>query len=350
MNRVVRTRHGWALAAALAAALATPTAAHAQAEPGAGSAPTKASDKTAPEAFVIDRVVAVVDDEIVLQSELARRTVPLAAELDDIKDARERQRRQNLLASRVLDEMVNEQLILGAAAEAKLEVSDKEVRNAVDEIKKQNNVDDEGLAKALEMQGYTMSSYRKDVRRQILRMRAVNVLVRPRVTVTDEDVRAAYDAKSRRSGAITKVHLHHILIEVPDKPSQQQVAAAKQRAAAAIERVRGGEPFTKVAEQVSDDAATASDGGDLGWIERGSLATEWEAIVFAMSKGEVRGPINGPHGLHVFYVADLEQAEQQPFDEAKEKLRNDLYRREMDKQTNLWLDELRKKAHVELKL
>jgi len=344
MRRSQQILSGLCLAAALVLAAAGTTRAQPKSDAKSkADAPEKA-------VFVVDRVVAVVDSGIILESELARRVAPLTADLEDIGDIHERQRRQNMLASRVLDEMVSEELIISAAAEAKLEVGDKEVENALDEIRKQNNVDDAGLAKALEMQGYTMSSYRKDVRRQIMRMRAVNVLVRPRVAITDEDVRAAYDARSRRSGAITKVLLHHVLVALPQQPSQQQIAAAKTRAADAIERVRGGEEFAAVAKDMSDDDATASTGGDLGWIERGSLATEWEAIVFAMSKGEVRGPISGPSGLHVFYVSELEQAEQKPFEEAKEKIRNDLYRREMDKQTSQWLEELRKKAHVELKL
>jgi len=358
------TRISTALAAAAALALVShPAPARAQGEPAKAEAVPARKGKAAknkgagkkaglpaPEALVVDRVVAVVNEEIVLESELMRRVLPLSAELEDVADPRERARRQKGLASQVLDEMVNEELILGAATEAKLEVADKEVENALEEIKKQNNVDDAGLAKALEMQGYTMSGYRQDVRRQILRMRAVNVLVRPRVTVTDEDVRAAYDARSRRSGAVTKVKLHHALIALPDNPTQQQLAAAKKRASDLIERVRNGEKFQDLTAQYSDDTATNTSGGELGWIERGSISTEWEAIVFAMNKGEVRGPISGPSGLHVFYVSDLEKAEQKPFDEVKEKIRNDLYRREMDKQTTLWLDELREKAHVEVKL
>ena len=68
-----------------------------------------------------------------------------------------------------------------------------------------------------------------------------------------------------------------------------------------------------------------------------------------MDKGEVRGPINGPGGLHVFYVADLEKTERKSFDQVKDKLRNDLFRREMDRQSRLWLQELRKKAHIDVK-
>jgi parvulin-like peptidyl-prolyl isomerase len=299
---------------------------------------------------LVDRVVAVVNDEVVLNSELMMRVAPQAFELEQISDERERKRRKSKLRSQVLDEMINEQLIAQAAVEAKLEVSAKEVETAIADLRRQNGFDETQLAEALRQQGYTMSSYRRDVKQQILRMRAVHTLVRPRVVVTDDDVRAKYDAMERRSAEISEVKLQHILIALPKDAKEEQIARAKDRAAQILQRARAGEDFSKLAEEFSDDPATRNTGGDLGWISRGSIATEWEVIVFAMRKGETRGPINGPQGFHVFHVADIKGQSKESFDKVKEKLRNEMFRAEMDKQTRLWLDELRKKAHVEIAL
>lgn len=302
------------------------------------------------EPVILDRVVAVINDAVILQSELDARVEPFAAELRSISDPRERARRHSKLVSQMLDDMIAEELIVQAAIEAKLQVESKEVAAAIAEIKKQNKLDDAGLEQALAMQGMTVESYKKDVERQIMRMRAVNMLVRPRVTVTDEDVRAHYDEKSRRSAVVGRVHLRHALIALPENPSERQVATAKERAAQLITRARAGESFAELAQEFSDDEATSAGGGDLGWIERGSLPTEWEVVVFAMEKGEVRGPISGPTGLHVFFVEDVEKTELESFDKVKEQLRGDIYRKEMDRQTTLWLEELRKKAHISRKL
>jgi parvulin-like peptidyl-prolyl isomerase len=299
---------------------------------------------------LVDRVVAVVNNAIILQSELYTRAAPMVADLDQIPEERERNRRTKQMIRQILDDMVNEELIVQAALEAKLEVEQKEITAALDEIKKQNKLDDAGLAQALALQGYTIASYKVDVKRQILRMRAINMLVRPKVTITDEDVRARYDAMNRRSAAVNAVRLNHILIALPEKPTEAQVAAAKEKASIVIQRTKAGEDFAKLAAEFSDDQATKNSGGDFGWIERGSIPTEWEVIVFGMEKSEVRGPISGPNGLHVFYVADVKQEDMSTFDELKEQIRNELYRREMDKQTKTWLDDLNKKAHVELKL
>jgi parvulin-like peptidyl-prolyl isomerase len=306
--------------------------------------------RTQADRAVVDRVVAVVNDDVVLNSELMMRVAPMAAELENVTDRKERERRQAKLRSAALDDMINEELIQQAAIESKLEVSAKEVQNALDEIKRQNNLDDNQLAEALSLQGYTPASYRQDVRKQILRMRAINMLVRPRVTVTDDDIKARYDEQSRRSATISKVRLSHALVALPEKPTEKELTAAKERAAQIVQRSRAGEEFAKLVEELSDDERTKPIGGDLGWIERGSIDTEWEVIVFSMSKGETRGPINGPAGLHVFHVVDVETTEQKPFEEMKETIRNELYRREMDRQTKLWLEELRKKAHIEKKI
>jgi parvulin-like peptidyl-prolyl isomerase len=308
-------------------------------------APRKVVKRTA----VVDRVVAVVNDTVVLESELRGRLTPVVGDVQGIADTRERKRRFEKLRSQMLDEMVNEELIVQAAEEARIEIETSEVDAAVDEIKKQNNLDDAGLAQALQQQGYSLSSYKTDLRRQLLRLRAVNQLVRPRVTVTDEDIRARYDAMQRRSEAVSAVQLAHILIRVPEKASEQDIAAARDRAAAAIQRVKGGEEFAKVAADVSEDTATKAGGGELGWFERGSISPEWEAVVFSMEKGEVRGPVSGPQGLHVFFVQEVKRTDLKSFDELKEQLRAELTRREMDKQTTQWIEELRKKAYVDLK-
>jgi peptidyl-prolyl cis-trans isomerase SurA len=298
----------------------------------------------------LERVVAVVNDSIILQSELDARMVPVVAEAQQIADPQERRRRMAKLASQVLDEMVNEELIVQAAEAAKIEVDSSEVQAALDEIKQQNNLDDAGLATALSQQGYTLQGYKADLRRQLLRLRAVNQLVAPKVQVTEEDVRARYDQMSRRSEAVSAVQLSHILIKLPEHPTEQQLSDAKEKAAKAMDRVKAGEAFAAVAKEVSEDPSTSANGGELGWFQRGSINPDWEPIVFSMNKGDMRGPVTGPQGLHVFYVTDLKQSELKPYDQMKDQLQRELRRRELDKQTQTWTEELRKKAYIDIKL
>jgi parvulin-like peptidyl-prolyl isomerase len=326
------------LAACVAIAVVAPPA---TAQPDGG--------RPAPQAFVVDRVVAVINDAVVLASELELRMLPLLADVEEIADPAERRRRLDKLRAQMLDDMVDEELIVQAAAEARIEVEAGDIDAALAEIKQQNNLGDAEFAQALTAQGFTLAGYRADLRRQLLRLKAVNQLVRSRVAVTDSEVRARYDALMRRADSVKAVRLSHVLIRVPDGASDAQLADAKQRAAQVVARVRAGEAFAAVATELSQDEATRAGGGELGWVERGSLPAEWEAIVFAMEQGDVRGPISGPTGLHVFLVSELKRTEVKSFDELKEQIRGELTRREMERQTRTWIEGLRKQAFVDLK-
>ncbi len=308
------------------------------------AAAQKTTSPNAGKKMALERVVAVVNDSIILQSELEARLVPVRAEAEQIQDPTERRRRLAKLSTQVLDEMVNEELIVQAAEEAKIEVDSSEVQAALDEIKQQNKLDDAGLAQALASQGYTVQGYRMDLRRQLLRLRAVNQLVAPKVQVTEDDVRSRYAELQRRSNSVSAVYLSHILIKLPENPTEQQIAAAREKAAQAIQRIKGGEAFAEVAKQVSDDENV-----ELGWFQRGSIQPDWETVVFSMQKGETRGPVTGPQGLHVFHVGDVQSAALKPYDEMKEQLQRELRRRELDKQTATWVEELRKKAYIDIK-
>ena|GEM_PF-414338 len=299
----------------------------------------------------VEYVVAVINDAIILNSELEVRRLPVLAETQQITDPKERERRVAKLTSQVLDEMVNEECIVQAAEAAKIEVESADVQAALDEIKQQNNLDEAGLAAALSAQGYTLAGYKHELRRQVLRYRAVNQLVSPKVNVTEEDVRARYDQMARRTEQVQAVKLSHMLFKLPEHATEQQIAEAKDKASKALTRVKGGEDFTKVAATESEDDSTKATGGELGWFQRGSMANpEWEPIVFAMEKGDVRGPVSGPQGFHVFLVTEVKRSDLKPYPEMKEQLMRELRRRETDKQTQTWIEELRKKAYIDIKL
>jgi peptidyl-prolyl cis-trans isomerase SurA len=324
------------LTALAAAAVAQPKA------PGKAKKPRRV--------YVVDRVVAVVNDSVILDTELTVRMAPYEADVEGIEDPKERARRLEKLRGQVLDELVNEELIFQAAAEAKIEVTAKEIDAAITDIRTNNKLDEQQFQQALIAQGYNITAYRADIQRQLTRVKAMNQLVAPKVTVSDDEVRARYDQMVRRSEAVSAVRLSHILFALPQRPSEQEVSAAKAKAAAAIERAKAGENFAELAKQLSEDEGSKAGGGELGWIERGSLDPQWESVVFAMDKGEVRGPVSGPTGLHVFFVSEIKRNDMKSFEDLKEQLRGELRRREMDKQTQTWIEDLRKKAFIDVKL
>jgi parvulin-like peptidyl-prolyl isomerase len=323
----------------------------------AAAAPKKAdkpADKTAKDDgkphLVVEKVVAVVNDSIILESELQARMLPLLSELASVTDPGERDRRLGKIRGQTLDDMISEELVVQAGEQSKIEVESSEIQAALDEIKAQNQIDDAGLLQLLAAQGFTLQNYKQDLRRQIMRLRTINTIVAPKVNISDDDALARYNELQRRSQAVGKVRLAHILVAVSDHPTEQDLAAAKQKAADAMQRVQGGEDWAAVCKNVSDDASTRDTGGELGWFERGSLQDpEWEKVVFSMEKGDVRGPIGGAGGFHVFKALDIQSSGLKPFAEMKEQIKGELRHREMDKQTEVWIEELRKKAYIDIK-
>ncbi len=140
------------------------------------------------------------------------------------------------------------------------------------------------------------------------------------VEVSEEDLRAAYDEERERFETVEERRARHILIEVAD--GQEDAARAAAEAAAA--RVRAGEDFAAVAAEVSADAGTKAQGGDLGWIGRGMLPGPFEEALFSMQVGEVSDPVLSEFGYHVIRFDELRAGDQQPFEAVRDELAAEL--------------------------
>jgi peptidyl-prolyl cis-trans isomerase SurA len=326
----------------------TPTPA-AKPAPTAGTSAPKAS-RAAGTTVTLDRVIAVVNDAIVLESELRARLVTVLADTATIADPTERARRVQRLTTQTLDEMVNDELMVQAATAGGIEVSPEEVDATLDEIRTSNKLDEAQLAAELAAQGFTVASFKADLRKQLLRLRAQNQLVAAKVAITEDQVRARYDELSRRADAVTGVQLAQILFKLPEQPTEAEQSAARERAATAMARVQAGEAFAVVAAEVSEDVGTKAAGGELGWFARSDLDASLAEVVFSMSKGDVRGPIRTTEGLVVYNATDVKITPMKPYEQMRDALRAELRRRETDKATAQWLLDLRKDAYIDLKL
>jgi peptidyl-prolyl cis-trans isomerase SurA len=295
---------------------------------------------------VADRIAAVVNDQVILVSELELRMVPLRQTVDEITNQVERDRRLAKLAQQTLDAMVDDELILQAGKAAKLTVEEKEIEATIEYIKKEHKLDDKQLVEAMKQQGITRATLRDD----LLRQRTIANFVLPKVTVTDEEIKARYDSMQKRSAQVTAVNVSAIVLALPEHPTDQQTGDARRRAQAAIDRVKGGEAFEEVAKAVSEDDTTKTGGGMLGWLEAGTLDPAWESVVMGMEKGDLRGPITGTKGLYVLYANDVKRTTLQPFAQVKDSIASDLRRAQLAKLTKTWVEELRKKAYIEIKL
>jgi peptidyl-prolyl cis-trans isomerase SurA len=299
-------------------------------------------------ARVVERVAAVVGDSLVLASEVEDRVGPLMADVNHITDQEKRAARATALRHEVLERLIDDELILQQAAELKLSISSEQVDASIEEIKKQNSIDDDQLREALKSQGMTMGAYRADLKRQLLRFRVLNVAVGSRVNISDDEVKAYYD-RHMKDMANVQVRASHVFIAIPAGADATIVNEKQAQAQKILERAKAGEDFAKLAREVSDDAATRAEGGDLGYFGKDMLPKAIEEMVFAMKPGEVRGPVRADRGFHVIKLVDRKTKDPKPLDEVKDDIRMQLRQKDMERQTKTYLAELRKKTLVDIR-
>jgi peptidyl-prolyl cis-trans isomerase SurA len=299
-------------------------------------------------ARVVEKVAAVVGDNIVLASEVEEKVSPLMADVNRLPDPDKRAARAAALRHEVLERLIDDELILQQATELKLNVSSEQIDSSIEEIKKQNGIDDDQLREALRGQGMTMAAYRADLKKQLLRFRVLNIAVGSRVNISDEEVKSYYD-RHLKDGTNVQVRASHIFIAIPDGADAAAVREKEAQARKILERARGGEDFAKLARELSDDAATRSEGGDLGYFGKDMLPKPIEELVFSMKPGEIEGPVRADRGFHVIKLVDRKLKDPKPFDEVKDDVRMQLRQKEMERQTKSYIAELRKKTLVDVR-
>lgn len=300
-------------------------------------------------AELVDRVAAVVNSDIVTLSEVEARAAPELAKLRS-EPAEKRAEARDQLLKRALDMLIGEKLMEAQIRELNIEVADSEIDLGVEDVKKQNNITTEQFEQLLAQEGYTMSTYRTFMRRHLARMKLVNLKVRSKVKISDEDLKAEYAKWAHDEAQEFEVHARHILVQVSPKATPEQVEAARVKAVGlAAEAKKPGIDFTELAKKKSE-GPSAADGGDLGFFRRGVMVGEFERVAFNTPIGQVADPVRTKFGWHVIYVEEKKALAAPPLDEVKDQLREKMLRGQLEKYTEQYVHELRASALVDVKI
>ena len=303
---------------------------------------------------IVERIAAVVNGRIILLSEVNTRLRPYMGKLMKIKDPKQRQQTFQRLQRSQLERLIEEKLILAEAGRRKLKVSEAEVNRAIKSVMAQNEVSYEELKSALKTQGYTMPRYKQDLRRQILRLKVLNMAVRSRISVSADDVKAFYQKQKRRLGVDLKVKIQLIKISVP--PSGARRKTSLKKAYGKIRSIKkelqkNPEAFSALAQKHSDHPSSKK-GGFMGYVGRSTLPPALERLVFNRrgKKGELLGPAETDDGVYLVQILDRQESEALPFDQIKNKLKKQIFQRRLQRATKRWLEGLRRKAYIDIKI
>ncbi len=291
----------------------------------------------------VDRVAVIVDGDPIALSEIQERAREIRARFPD--------RKEKAALHEATEDLVADRLFRKQVKDLNIEISDGEVQLAVDDVLKQNRFEsEEQLEEVLQRtQGLTLPQYKDNLRSQLAQMKLVNLKVRSRVKIGDEDVKRRYAELSAGDDGEEELRASHVLVKLaPDAPAAD-VAAAKEKAEAIAKRARAGEDFGKLASELSDGPSKET-GGDLGWFRRGEMTRELEQAAFAMKVGEVSEPVRTRFGLHVVKVTGRQAVKPKPLEDMDDEIRDRLYREEMERATTRYLEELKKESVIDYRM
>jgi peptidyl-prolyl cis-trans isomerase SurA len=279
---------------ALAAVLALPAQAQLLSPSQAPAAGTT-TDPTGTQP--LDRIVAVVDDNVILQSELdeAVRSVhqQYASNPGQLPP-------EDVLKRQVLDRLILMKLQVAKANEQGVRISNADVDQAVAAVAQQNRMSPEQLQAAVEQSGQSFAAFRDQLADQLMVQRLHDSVVRDSVNITDSEINNLLNSPTYKAG---EVHLAHIQVSIPPGASAADIQAAQAKAQAAINAIKGGMDFNAAAIRYSD-AQDALDGGDLGWRKMDAIPPAFADTLAGMQPGQVSAALRGPTGFHILKLVD----------------------------------------------
>ncbi|EGK69903.1 MAG: molecular chaperone SurA [Methyloversatilis sp.] len=248
----------------------------------------------------VDRIVAVVNSDAITLYELRARTDQAMAQLrgrNVTPPPREDFERQ------VLERMIYEKVQLQHAEETQMRVDDRMLEAALGRIAESNNMNATQLRSAVERDGISWSSFRDDIRKEIILSRLRDREVESRVVVTEGEIDNYLASPQRKAEQPEEYNISHILLRVPEGASPETLLRLKARADAALDAIRRGEDFARVAASYSE-AQDALSGGSLGWRPVDRMPQLFADMLPKLKVGEVSDVMRSPAGFHIMKVVD----------------------------------------------
>ena len=284
---------------------------------------------------VVDRVVAVVNGEIITMSDLQRE--------EALKKANGKQEERLLL-----EDMIDRKLQMTAAKRDGMDVTDKELSDAIEDIMKRNSMDSKQFESALVKEGLTLEQYKVELREQMTLSRVYNKYVRSGLAVDEAEVRAYYEKNKKNYSLPEEIRVRQIFFKLPEQATPAQSDAVKEKALAALERAKKGEDFIHLAKELSE-SEDAEQGGDLGFMQRDQIIPEIEEAARTLKAGEIAGPLQCAGGFHVIRLEEI-RVQVKPFEKVKDEIAKMLYEQKMENTYRTWLQTLRSDSLIENRL
>jgi peptidyl-prolyl cis-trans isomerase SurA len=286
---------------------------------------------------VVDRIIAIVNDDIITLKELENFvTIKKQNQFTSIDEYL-----RNIQLKDKLDVFINGLLIKQQARKLRIDVSDKEVMNIIENIKKQNLITDIELKEQLKKDNISYEDYSEGIRLNVLRSRVLTRVISPEVLVTDTILRAYYD-QHKDDYVEVEYGLKQIFIS-------GQRRDANQRATEAYKLLTEGKIFEDVAVDFSDDPS-AKQGGDIGFAKSADLLPVLKDSVKLLIPNTYTNVVQSPYGFHILKLMEIKKSDLLPFEKVKDKIHERIVLQESEKRSNEYINKLRQSSYIEVKI
>lgn len=297
-------------------------------------------------AKIVDKIVAIVNDEVITQSELERVLYPLYIQYARMyEDEKELYRRLDESRVDILKQMISDKLILSEAKRLKLEIAENEIDAHLETVKSELSGKGLNLENLLEEQNLTLHDLHKRYRDQLMIQKAIDTEVVSRVSIQPSKVSNYYFEHIGDYTQPQQVAAYSILVKLE---SERAPLESRQLAQDVHKMLLDGYDFGSLARNYSDDTHK-KEGGDLGYLNKGQMLKEIDDVIFSLDVGEISDVIETPIGYHVFKVYDKKEKKVIGLDKVRSKVIEALYRAEIEERFGVWVENLKSNAYISIR-
>ncbi len=298
---------------------------------------------------LVDRVIAVVNDEPITQSELEQVFIPIHEQLAQAYQGYELTQKMNETRQKLLNQLIEDHLVLQQAKKLGVDVSERDVEERLEEFKKQmpQGQDFNQLAKA---QGVNVKGLRKRIRDQLAIQRLHFMEVQRKVLVSPAEVEQYYHEHENDFIDREKIKVWGITIEKGREAIQKGAVdeAAKKRIEKVLKELQKGKDFSEMARMESQDAH-AKDGGLIGSVARGDMIEKIDQVLFALPDNQISEILETERAYHIFKVAERTPSQKISLEETREQIQSLLYRQKANVRFEAWMEELKRSAFISIR-
>lgn len=300
-------------------------------------------------AEIMERIVAIVNGDIITLSELSGAFEPYKKKIDESYKAADKEKVITETRLSMLNKMIDNILIDQEAKKSGIVINDDEVTTTMNDLLSNRKMKMDDLLYELAKENSSIEAYKKELKDHLLRMKFLRREIKSRLAVSEEEIGDYYIKHQEAYEGKEAVSIRQILILFPKNSNENIKAKLREQMNAIHKRLQNGEPFDALAAQYSQEPASAT-GGDIGFIEKGSMLPVVDSVAFRLKKDEISEVIESPVGFHIIKVIDKRGAGIKPIVSVREEIKFKIEQEKMDKKYEEWIKDLRSKAIIEIRL